>query len=244
MFSFFFSSWGLVLWLLWVVAIIHFIRHRPDMFWIFILIFGGWIGAIIYLAVEAWPTWRVNPEEFGWIARRRRLRKVKLDIIDNPSAANFDELGDLLLEDGDFAQAREIYSRSIAARNDSIHPFYKRGQCALALGDYAAAIADLELVLTKDPKHDFMRAPGYLAQAYAMAGDSVHAEKVFEWATRGSCSTETTYNYAMLLTQLGKKQEARELLEPVVRRRETIPGYLKKTEGSWLRKCETLLRRL
>ena len=37
------------------VAIVHFIRRRPDFYWIFIILFLGWIGAAIYIVVEVIP---------------------------------------------------------------------------------------------------------------------------------------------------------------------------------------------
>ena len=44
--------WGL---LLQGFAIIHFIRRRPDIYWIYIILFLGPLGALIYIFVEAVP---------------------------------------------------------------------------------------------------------------------------------------------------------------------------------------------
>src|ERR1700691_2965423 len=49
---FFLHGWGF---LLQAVAIVHFIRRRPDTYWIFIILFLGWIGALIYIAAEVVP---------------------------------------------------------------------------------------------------------------------------------------------------------------------------------------------
>ena len=46
--GFFFHWWSF---LLMAVAIVHFIRRRPDFYWIFIILFLGWIGAAIYIVV-------------------------------------------------------------------------------------------------------------------------------------------------------------------------------------------------
>ena len=46
--SYLLSPWGL---LLLGLAIVHFIRRRPDNYWIFVILFLGPLGAIIYLAV-------------------------------------------------------------------------------------------------------------------------------------------------------------------------------------------------
>ena len=47
-----FYPWG---WILTGIAIVHFIRRRPDTFWIYVILFLGPIGAVIYLAMEALP---------------------------------------------------------------------------------------------------------------------------------------------------------------------------------------------
>ena len=44
--------------LLTALAIIHWIRRRPDTYWLWIIIALGPIGAVIYLAVEALPDLR------------------------------------------------------------------------------------------------------------------------------------------------------------------------------------------
>ncbi len=51
--------------------------------------------------------------------------------------------------------------------------------CALLLGDTDAALTDLEMVVAKDSDHDFHRAAGMLAQAYALSGQKDKAEVLF-----------------------------------------------------------------
>ena len=47
-----FYPWGLIL---QGLAIVHFIRRRPDTYWIYVILFLGPIGATIYLFAEALP---------------------------------------------------------------------------------------------------------------------------------------------------------------------------------------------
>ena len=49
---FFLHGWGFVL---QAVAIVYFIRRRPDTYWIFIILFLGWVGALIYIVAEVVP---------------------------------------------------------------------------------------------------------------------------------------------------------------------------------------------
>src|ERR1700722_486012 len=145
---FFLHGWGF---LLQAVAIIHFIRRRPDTYWIFVIIFLGWIGALVYIVAEVIPDVGLLRGSFQAFPRRRRIHELEQAIHDNPSAGNFEELGLLYLDDADFARARACYDRSIAQRTDSIDPFYRRGIAEIELGDFAAAVPDLERAITADP---------------------------------------------------------------------------------------------
>ena len=45
-----FYPWGLIL---QALAIIHFIRRRPEPFWLWIILFGGGLGALIYIVARS-----------------------------------------------------------------------------------------------------------------------------------------------------------------------------------------------
>src|SRR6202451_1277087 len=107
----FVSRWGLIL---QAVAIIHFIRRRPDWYWLLIILIGGWIGALAYILIEIIPDASLLSTSFQVFPRRRRIRELERAILDNPSAGNYEELGLLYLDDGDFSRARAAYDKAIA----------------------------------------------------------------------------------------------------------------------------------
>ena len=161
-------------------------------------------------------------------------------VIDNPSAGNYEELGDLYLDDKKYQKAKDAFDRAISARTDSAHPFYRRGQAELELGLYSQALADLEEVVRRDPKHDFLRAQGLLAHACAVNGHAEAAERWFRSATETSTLSETLYNYALFLKGQGRNAEARAWAQKVLDKKATLPGYLKRREMPWFRKASSL----
>jgi hypothetical protein len=241
LFFFFISWWKLVL---MAVAIVHFIRRRPDTYWLFVILFLGWIGALVYIAVEVIPDAGLLRGSFQAFPRRRRIHELEREILDNPSAGNYEELGLLYLDDGDFARARGCYDRSISQRSDSVDPFYRRGVAEVELGDFAAAVPDLERAVAADANYDFHRAIGLLAHAYAQTGQAEKARKLFEQATKISTSSETYYNYALFLQAQGHTDEARQWVQKILDKRATMPGYQKRRERGWFRKAYGLLARL
>src|SRR5271155_5740379 len=134
LFFFFASWWGVIL---QVVAIVHFIRRRPDTYWLFVILFLGWIGALVYIVVEVIPDAGLLRSSFQAFPRRRRINELERAILDNPSAGNYEELGLLYLDDGNFSRARACYDKAISSRIDSSDPFYRRGIAEIELGDFA-----------------------------------------------------------------------------------------------------------
>ena len=240
-FSAFLNPWSF---LLVALAIVHYIRRRPDTYWLYIILFLGPLGAAIYLVVEALPDLGLLRQSFKIFPRRRRIHELEAAVIDNPSAGNYEELADLYMEDGNYAKARACYDRAISSRTDSPDPFYRRGVCEIELGDFAAAVADLERVVQNDPGYDFHRGRGLLAHAYANTGQPQKAEELFQQVTVISTLSETYYNYATFLAAQGKIAEAREWGQKILAKKPTMPGYLRRRERPWFRRAAALLKRL
>jgi hypothetical protein len=227
------------------IAIIHFIRRRPDGYWLWIILLGpSGIGALAYIFVEVLPDLGLLRQSFRVFSHRKRIRALETMVIDNPSAGNYEELADLYLEQKKFARAKECYDRAISTRTDSPDPFYRRALCELELNDFPAAVADLERVLKMDRNYDYQRAAGLLAYAWAQTGQPEQAASLFERVTETSTLSETQYNYAQFLAGRGQASEAREWAQKVMSKKATMPGYLKRRERPWFRKASALLKRL
>lgn len=236
-----FYPWGLIL---QVLAIIHFIRRRPNTYRLYIILFLGPIGALVYLFAEALPDVQFLGDSFKSISRGKRIKALELTIRDNPSSGNYEELGELFMEDGKLVQARAAFDKAVAARSQTLDTLYHRGVCAILLQDAAAAVPDLEQVVAKDPDHDFNRAPELLAHAYALTGQKDKAEALFRRVTVTSTLSETYLNFADLLASEGRNAEAREWAQKVLDKEPTMPRYLRRRERPWSRRARKILKQL
>ncbi|HEX4037688.1 MAG TPA: tetratricopeptide repeat protein [Acidobacteriaceae bacterium] len=242
LFNFVFTWWGL---LLEALAIIHFIRRRPNGWWLFVILFLGPLGAIIYLLVEALPDTReMGGQSFRGFSRRKRIRELESLVQVNRAVGNFEELGDLYMDEGRLRDARAAFDQSIELGSRTTDPFYRRGVCALFLGDPQAAIPDLERAINDDPEYDFHRAAGLLAHAFALTGQKDRAELLFRASLKLSTLSETYLNYADLLAQQGRSAEAREWARKVLEKAPAIPSYLRRRERPWFRRARRMLRSL
>lgn len=233
--------WGL---LLQVTAIIHFIRRRPDTYWLWVILFLGPIGALVYIVAEVLPDAQLLGGVMRGFPRRRRIRELQALVLDNPSAGNYEELGHLYLDESKFARARECFDRAISSRTDSPDPFYRRAICSLELGDHAGAVPDLERTVSQDPKYDFSRAPALLAHAYARTGQNDKADALFRQVMGTSTLTESQVHYAEFLKSQGRNPEARELLQRVLNKKRTMPGFQRRRERPWFWRAAAMLKTL
>ena len=212
-----FLSWGLIL---QAIALVHFFQRRPEAFWFWIIVFLGPLGATIYIVVEIVPDLGLLRHSFDVFGRRKRIRHLEQVVLQNPAAGNYEELADLYLDDENFAKARECYDRAISARTDHPDPLYRRGIAEIHLGDFDAAVRDLEWVIARDAKYDSYRAMALLAHALGKVGQTGRAESLFKQAIEYSTASETYLNYASFLTANGRSAEAREWAQRILAKKD------------------------
>jgi hypothetical protein len=94
-FSFLFP-WGLIL---QAVALVHFIRRRPDTIWLWVIIFLGPLGALVYIAMEIVPDLGLLRQAFDAMGRRKRVAQLEAIVLENPSVGNYEELADLYMDE-------------------------------------------------------------------------------------------------------------------------------------------------
>ena len=111
------------------------------------------------------------------------------------------------------------------------------------MDDFAAAAKDLEQVLTRDPKYAYQRAAGLYAHALARLGQHEQAEAVFTSVLETSTLSETEYNYASFLVSRGRAAEARAMADKILRKKATMPDYLRRRERPWFWKASALKKR-
>ena len=233
--------WGVLLQLL---AVGHFIRRRPDAFWLWVIIFFGPPGAFVYILMEVVPDLGLLRQTFDGFGRRKRITHLEALVLENPSPGNYEELGDLYLDEQKFARARGCYDKAISPRTAHYDPIYRRGIAEVHLNDFAAAVADLEYVTSRDARYDSHRAIALLAHALANNGEPERAEALFQQATTMSTLSETYFNYATFLASQKRTAEAREWVKRILAKKPTMPRYLQRRERPWFRKASALLKRL
>lgn len=227
-----------------IIALVHFMRRRPNGYWIWLILMGGGVGALAYIVVEVLPDMGMLRQSYTVFSHRKRIQQLEIMVLDNPSAGNYEELADLYFEKKKYDRARSCYDKAISSRTDSADPFYRRALCEIELNDFSAALTDLERVIKTDRNYDYQRAMGLLAYVYTRTGQKEQATALFEQVTLTSTLSETQFNYACLLADQGRSDEARKWAQKILAKKATMPMYLKRRERPWFRRAAGLLKRL
>ena len=230
--------------ILQIAAVVHWARRRPAFFWLWIILIGGAIGALAYFLVEGMPDFDHLRTSLKGPSRRKRIAALRAIVRENPAPGNYEELGELLLEEKKYSEARQAFDRALSSRADAVHPFYFRGVASFELGDFDAAIRDLQHVVDVDPKHDYSRAMSLLARALARSGRTAEAGATFDRLVAMSTASESLCTAAEFYIDQGRIAEARELIESILARRVTMPDYQRRRDQPWLRKAKQLERKV
>ena len=142
------------------------------------IIFLGGLGAFVYIVVEVVPDLGLLRQMFDAHGRRKRVKLLEALVLENPASGNYEELGELYLDEQQFARAKACYDKAIGPRSTDLDPRYRRGIAEINLGNFTAAVTDLEAVTTREPKYDSHRAMALLAHAYANSGQAENTQEV------------------------------------------------------------------
>jgi len=222
------------------LAIVHFIRRRPENYWFTSSFFSDRLAPPLHPCRGAARSGiaRGVYQGFG--------RRSRVQIVERKSWISF--AGQLrkswVSSTKIWGNLRRRAKRSIMrSRGVAIPPtVYSRAQSSLGLNDLAGAIPDLEHVVAADRKFDYYRAAGLLADAYARTGQLERADQLFAEVTQISTTPETLYNYASFLNTANRQNEARDWLRKLEAKKRTLPRYMQRRERPWFRKGKALLK--
>src|ERR1700692_3825414 len=87
--SFLIYPWGFII---QGIAIWHFVKRRPENYWLFVIIFGGVLGAGLYMIVEVIPDLGLLRGALQGFGKRSRIRALEMQVLYNLSSVKLEEL--------------------------------------------------------------------------------------------------------------------------------------------------------
>lgn len=202
---------------------VHALRGGRNMYWVFILFMFPGLGSLVYFFVEYLPELRNSHRAVKSVRAvksivdpNRELRAAREAFERTPTVDNRARLAEALLARGDALGAVEEF-RTCASGPYAKDAKFRRGlaRAQLAAGRHAEAAATLESLFADDPSQARGDAGLWLAQALAEIDES-RAIAAFDRALAANESTEALAAYGLYLARLGRRDQARPLLERVV----------------------------
>ena len=233
-----FYPYGIVL---QAIAILHFVRRRP--------------GDL--LALDHPDVWRRRRAALHCHrgCSRRRVAARRCSGLSTPQTHQ--GIGGAHLRqpvDRQLRRARRSVSRrpEVRARARMLRPGARENGVGRSLLSPGAVRARLERLCRRRrrsragdrarPKYDYLRAAGLRAHALTKIGQGEKAHALFAETLQTSTLSETQYNYACFLAAEGRDAEARQWAEAILRKKATMPDYIRRRERPWFRKARALLK--
>jgi hypothetical protein len=225
---------------------IHAVRHRREMYWLFVLFAFPLLGSVVYFVAVFLPESRLDQSA----ARAGRALQNSLDpgreVRDarhafelTPTAHNQMRLANALLESGQAAKAAEQYEACLQgpfARDAELRLGASRAR--LAAGNAAGAIALLEALAGEQPGFRTEQVGILLGHAYAAAGRQDEAGAQFAAAAHRFGSLEARAELAIWALGNGKPHVAAPELQEIERTRKHMPGHARKLNAELFRRVD------
>lgn len=173
---------------------------------------------------------------------RRRIKQLQDQIHHLDKAHHHLELGDIYFQQGKFKKAEVCYRASLERDAEDIDARAHYGQCLLRLNRAAEALPYLESVRAQDARHDYGYSLMALAECYALLGQRDKALPAWQEVLQSHSYARARVQFASLLMESGRKEEAARALQEVVADDVHAPAFQRRRERPWVRKARQLLK--
>ncbi|MEO5959731.1 MAG: hypothetical protein ABIZ49_07685 [Opitutaceae bacterium] len=223
------------LWLLQLAFIVHVYRTGRPYWWIYVLFAAPAIGGLAYFFLELLPEWTSNRGGF-WTPRSLRIRRLKAELEESDIVKTRLTLAEELLAAGEAEEASEIAEASLAGVfKDDPHTLVAVARFRLEANKAQEALDALSRANTN---HDRMlELKATVLRGRALYELSRHEEAQIEMRTAQArySGEEPRYFLALSLKATGRADEARELLEDIVKKFRRASRAWRRSERHWFR---------
>ena len=235
-----------------IACAIHVVRSGRQLYWIWILLIGSYLGVLVYVITAVIPDLRNDPRSRSAARhmlhtidpeRRRRQIKQRLEMAD--TVDNRRALAEESLRMGDFANATELY-RSILKGMYATDASFLLGlaQSQAGANDFAAARESLDRLFDANPGFRSNDAELLRARVLQSQGDLDAALERYHALSTSYAGEEARFRYGALLKERGRFSEARDVFGDMLKRARNAPRYYKKKEKVWLESAQRELASL
>lgn len=233
-----------VLWVLQLILIVHVYKTGRPFWWIYVLFIAPAIGGLAYLFLELLPDWRASHGGF-WQPRALRIRKLRAELEETDIVKTRLALADELVAAGQPAEALQIADGALAGIfKDDPHTLASVARIRIEAGKPAEALEALSRINTKNDKMLALEVTVMRGRALFATGQHHEAQAHMESVHTRYSGEEPRYFLALALQATGRKDEARQLLEDIVKKFRRAGRAWRRSERHWFRLAAASLKEM
>jgi hypothetical protein len=233
-----------------IFCVVHAARSGRFWPWGYVVIFLPGFGAAAYFLFEILPEWRRAPaarraqtQLAQAIDPNRRYRALRDELEFTDTIGNRADLAQECLTCGRYEEALQLYDGIIALpQGDEPAYFLGKAKAQFALDRPADVLATLDHLQSQWPK--FRSQEGHLVYARALEAAGRPDEALREYATLETyyAGAEPSVRHMLLLDQMGRGAEAKQIAAELVKRLEHGPKFARKQQAEWLSRAKAYLK--
>jgi hypothetical protein len=225
-----------------IACAVHVVRSGRQLYWIWILLIGSYLGVVVYVIAAVIPDLRNDPRSRQAARkvlhtidpeRQRRNIRQRLEIAD--TVDNRRALAEECMRLGDYANAAELY-RSVLKGVYITDAAFLLGLAQAQAGseDFTGARATLDTLFCANPAFRSSDAELLRARVLEAQGELDAALEQYRTLATSYPGEEARYRYGALLKTRGRFADARNAFRDMLARAKHAPRYYRKKEKDWL----------
>lgn len=224
-----------VLWVLQLALIIHVYKTGRPFWWIYVLFIAPAIGGLAYVLIELLPDWNASRGSF-WKPRALRIRKLRAELEESDIVKTRLNLADELLAAGETEEALATAEAALTGVfKDDPHTLASVARLRIEAGKPREALEALSRVNTKNDKMLDLDVTVMRGRALFATGRHKEAQEQMEAAQTRYSGEEPRYFLALALKATGRQDEARQVLEDIVKKFRRASRAWRRSERHWFR---------
>lgn len=220
---------------------IHVVRTRREMYWLWILVIGGSLGAAIYVLAVILPEMLGGrtARNVGAAARQaldpeREYRAAQRALEDTPTVGNRIKLAEAAATLGRWSEAEAVWAECAEGHwADDPAILFGHAAALLELGRFEEALAQLERLKAHGREAETPRATLAFARAYEGLGRNQEADAAYRNAADRVPGLEGGARYVAFMAKTGRRGDAEIGMAEIERRLAKIAPPLRAEARAW-----------
>ena len=232
---------GLLIFAFQIWMIVDCVRSGNEWYWIWIILFLGPVGALIYFFVCKYRSTGIERSFSKRRLQQRQIEELKGKIHHLDKADHYTALGDVYRERREWVLAQQAYEAALERDGEMFDAKVHLGYVLLAQNRAPEAWKFLEPAFRQKPTFESGQLLWHCARCRVALDQLSEARVLYEQLLGSHSFFEAQYEYAELLARSGDDGTCVQRLTELIHDIRSAPRFAQRTSRPWLKKARKLL---